>query len=839
MMRPLALFVALLLVAGCSGPAERTPTASGVPASPEAADTPAQIQTPSAAGNTPPRSASGAEAALAPEANRLSLVARGPIRTELADSHVYLREASAHEAPEADPRVEALLAQMTLAEKVGQMTQITLEAIADKRQRPYLVDPAKLQRAVDSFHVGSVLNVVDEAYTVAEWRQVTDAVDAASRRSRLGVPVLYGIDAVHGANYTAGASLFPQNIGLAATFNPALVQRAAALTAQDIRASGLPWDFAPVLDIGRHVAWSRFYETFGEDVHLASVMGVAQVRGLEGTGASGDDLTSGVRAAATGKHFLGYSGPRTGRDRSSAFITERELRELYIPPFQAAIDAGVATIMINSGDINGVPVHASRDLLTGLLRDEMGFTGVAVTDWEDIKKLATLHRVAADEREATRMAVLAGVDLSMVPNDFSFHTILVRLVEDGEVPLARIDQSVRRILTLKSRLGLLDQPAAAGSAPEAVGSAESRAVALQAARESITLLRNRAGASGAPVLPLAPEANVFVTGPAATSMRALNNGWTYTWQGDGRAETFMPQGRTILDGIRAISPEAAYEPGASFDAVLDLEAAASGARGADVAVVVLGEESYAEVPGNLADITLPAAQLALLDAVAATGTPVVLVLVQGRPRTLGDHASGADAIVMAYNPSHEGGQAIAEVLFGRVNPSGRLPFTYPSGPNLLVPYDRTLSDDVDTSYGFTGFEPLARFGDGLSYTTFATSALSIAPEAAMDGLPLAVRVTVENTGAVAGHEVVQVYVSDLVASVAPATERLVRFAKVYLEPGERRTLSFSLDAAALSFVDARGRRLVEPGAFSLRVADQTAALTLTGDEALVLSSPPR
>ncbi|OZC04708.1 hypothetical protein BSZ36_11590 [Rubricoccus marinus] len=751
----------------------------------------------------------------------------------MADSQVYLREASVHPAPEADPRVDALLGQMTLEEKVGQMTQITLEVIADKRQRPYMVDRAKLRRAVEDFHVGSVLNVVDEAYTVDEWREITGVVDSLSRASRLGVPVLYGIDAVHGANYTRGAALVPQNIGLAATFNPALVQEAAAVTARDIRAGGLPWDFAPVLDIGRHVAWSRFYETFGEDVHLASVMGVAQVRGLEG-----DDLASGVRAAATGKHFLGYSGPRTGRDRSSAFITERELREYYVPPFQAAIDAGVATIMINSGDINGVPVHASHDLLTGLLRDEMGFEGVAVTDWEDIKKLATLHRVAENEREATKMAVLAGVDLSMVPNDFSFHTTLVSLVRDGEVPLARIDQAVRRILTLKSRLGLLDAPAATGSTPEAVTAPASRALALQAARESITLLRNRPDASGAPLLPLSPEANVFVTGPAATSMRALNNGWTYTWQGDGRADLYMPEGRTVLDGIRAIAPEATYEPGAGFDGSLDLEAAASGARAADVAVVVLGEESYAEVPGSVTDMWLPDAQLALLDAVAATGTPVVLVLVEGRPRILGEHEAGADALVMAYNPSHEGGQAIAEVLFGRVNPSGRLPFTYPSGPNMLVAYDRTLSDDVDTSYGFTGFQPLARFGDGFGYTTFATSGLTVAPEAEI-GEPLAVTVTVQNTGAVAGHEVVLLYVSDTVASVAPATERLARFAKVYLEPGESRTLTFSLDPAALSFVDARGRRLVEPGAFSVRVADQTAEFVLTGDAPLVLSTPAR
>lgn len=818
------LLTAALAASGCGVPLRSTPP-------PVAPVTPAQIQSPTAAGQTPPASVAGPLQAVAPAADRLALLDVGPVREPLLDSDAFLRAASvpARGADGAEERVADLLARMTLEEKVGQMTQITLEVIADKSARPYLVDREALRRAVEEVHVGSVLNVVDEAYTVDEWRAITGVIDSLSRATRLGIPVLYGIDAVHGANYTAGAALMPQNLGLAATFNPALVQAAAAVTARDVRASGIPWNFAPVLDIGRHVAWSRFYETFGEDPHLATVLGVAQVRGLEGT-----DVSAGTSVAATAKHFLGYSGPRTGRDRSSTFLTERELRDLYLPPYQAAVDAGVHTVMVSSGDVNGVPVHASRALLTDLLRGEMGFEGIAVSDWEDIKKLATLHRVARDERDATRIAVMAGIDMSMVPNDVSFATHLLALVRDGEVPMARIDEAVTRILRVKARLGLLDAPAVRGSDPGAVGGTEARAVALQAARESVTLLRN---AGDPPLLPLSPTARVFVTGPAATSMRALNNGWTYTWQGDGRAERFMPEGRTVLDGLRALAADVTYVPGATFDAPLDLAAAAAGARAADVAVVVLGESSYAEVPGSLTDLWLPRAQLDLLDAVAATGTPVVLVLVQGRPRVLGRHADGADAIVMAYNPGNEGGQAIAEVLVGRVNPSGRLPFTYPSGPNMLVPYDRTLSDDVDTSYGFTGFQPLARFGDGLSYTTFATTALSVPREIGIPALPASVSVTVQNTGAAAGHEVVQVYVADAVASVAPPTERLVRFAKVFLAPGERRTLAFALDARALSFVDERGRRLVEPGRFTVRIAGQSAPLDLAGDAPLVLSAP--
>ena len=834
--RHLALLLSTLSAAsGCGGPiAGTSPSTPSVMTRQDSTrtDAPAQIQSPTAAGNTPPAAAGSGLQSATPDASRLSVGPdRGPVPADVLDSDAFLRTASvpSRGADGADARAAALLAQMTLEEKVGQMTQVTLEVIADKSERPYLVDHEALRRAVDEFHVGSVLNVVDEAYTVVEWRAITGAIDSLSRASRLGIPILYGIDAVHGANYTAGAALMPQNIGLAATFNPALVQATAAVTARDVRASGIPWDFSPVLDIGRHVAWSRFYETFGEDPHLATVMGVAQVRGLEGS-----DLRSGTSVAATAKHFLGYSGPRTGRDRSSTFLTQRELYDLYLPPYQAAIDAGVETLMVSSGDVNGVPVHASRALLTDLLRDEMGFEGVTVSDWEDIKKLATLHRVARDEREATRMAVMAGVDLSMVPNDFSFTEHLLALVRDGEVPLARIDEAAGRVLRSKARLGLLDTPAVHGSDPDVVGSAEARAVALQAARESITLLRN---GGDTPLLPLAPDARVFVTGPAAASMQALNNGWTYTWQGDGRAAAFTPEGRTVLDGIRMIAATVSYEPGAAFDAPLDLAAATEGARAADVAIVVLGETSYAEVPGSVTDLWFPRAQLDLLDAVAATGTPVVLVLVAGRPRILGDHAARADAIVLAYNPSNEGGQAIAEVLFGRVNPSGRLPFTYPSGPNMLVPYDRTLSDDVDTSYGFTGFQPLARFGDGLSYTAFQTSGLTVPAETS--ALPVAISVTVQNTGDVAGHEVVQVYVSDAVASVAPPTERLARFAKVYLEPGEQRTLSFTLDARALSFVDERGRRLVEPGRFTVRVADQSAPLDLLGDAPLVLSTPAR
>ena len=800
---------------------------------------PGQVQSALGAGNAPAGAPGAAASGPAVDAARLVALAdvgRGPVTADVLDSEAYLRRATAPAAPPdreaVEARVAEILAQMTLEEKVGQMTQITLDVVADKSARPYGVDAQKLRRAVQEYHVGSILNVVDEAFEVEQWQAVTGAVEAEAARSRLGVPVVYGVDAVHGANYTAEAVLFPQNLGLAATFNPALVEEAARVTARDVRAGGVPWNFAPVLDLGRQPAWPRFYETFGEDPHLVSVLGVAQVRGFEGA-----RLEHPTSTAATAKHFIGYSAARTGRDRSSTFLTERELRELYLPPFQAAIDAGISAVMVNSGDVNGEPVHASRALLTDLLRGELGFEGVVVSDWEDVKKLVAIHRVAEDEREATRMAVMAGVDMSMVPNDFSFYGHLLALARDGGVPVARIDEAVARVLRLKVLLGLFESPDPAAALADSVGGEASRALALQAARESMTLLRNRDA-----VLPLAEGARVLVTGPAADSFRALNNGWTYTWQGDGRAETFFPTDRpTILDAIRAIggAERVTYVPGAGFDAPLDVAAAAEAARQSDVAVVVLGESSYAEIPGSIADLSLPEAQTDLLDAVAATGTPVVLVLVEGRPRTLGGHADAADALVMAYNPGNEGGQAVAEVLYGRVNPSGRLPFTYPRDPNFVVAYDRTRSDDQDTGFGFSAFQPLARFGDGLSYTTFATSALAVPEQVSMGGLDrggVPVEVTVENTGPVAGHEVVQVYVADAVASVAPAAERLARFAKVWLEPGERRTLRFTLDDRALSFVDATGQRRVEPGRFTVRVADQSAPFVLDGDAPRLLSA---
>ncbi len=785
------------------------------------------------AGTTPEPSGPPAPPAL------LGADTRGPVTDDLLDSDAFLRAAQAAGAPgdlvtdAGEARIDALLAEMTLEEKVGQMTQVTLEVITENNTSPQRIAPAKLREALETYHVGSVLNIVDAAFPVAHWQDLITQIQDAAAGTRLGIPVFYGIDAVHGANYTREAVLFPQNIGLGATWNPALAQATARVTARDVRASGIPWNFAPVLDVGREPRWARLYETFGEDVHLATVLGTAMVRGYQG-----DALGAPDRVAACLKHYVGYSSPASGRDRTPVLMTDATLRELYLPPFEAAVEAGAATVMVNSGELNGVPVHTSRTLLTDVLRGELGFEGLVVSDWEDIKKLVTIHHVAEDEREATKMAVLAGVDMSMVPTDFSFHRTLVALVEDGEVPVARIDEAVRRILRVKLATGLFDDPNPGRALAADVGRAADRRLSLQAARESIVLLRNEGG-----VLPLQAGQRVLVTGPTAHAMQPLHGGWTYTWQGGGQALEMFPAGRpTILEALQAgLGPEnVTYVPGATLDAPEGLAAAVAAAGEADVAVVALGEGAYTEIPGNIASLELPAAQQTLLERVAATGTPVVLVLAQGRPRVIGPGAEEADAILVAPYPGPEGGQAVAEVLRGAVNPSGHLPYTYPRDTAVLPTYDRKHSLNQDVEFGMSGFTPLFVFGDGLSYTTFEVSNLTVgagtldADALADGGLP--VEVTLTNTGRAAGKDVVQLYVSDLTASVTPRVRQLKRFAKVHLEPGEARTLTFTLREDDLAVINRDGERVVEAGRFRLTVGAQTASFRLTSS--LRLSAVP-
>ncbi len=724
----------------------------------------------------------------------------------LRDSAEFLQRAERHSKfKDHEKDIDQLLARMTLREKVGQMTQLTVQMITNGMDQSITIDPAKLQKAVVDYGVGSILNVHDEALPPAAWHKLLGEIQAAARRTRLQIPVLYGIDSIHGANYVQGATLFPQPLAMAATWDPPLLLEASRITAEETRAAGIPWSFSPVLDIGRQPLWPRLYETYGEDPHLAQTMGVAVVRGYQG-----DDPSDDRRIAACLKHYIGYSGPTTGHDRTPALIPENTLREYYLPTFRAAVQAGALSVMVNSGEVNGVPGHANRYLLTDVLRTELGFDGVVVSDWEDIKKLVTLHRVAATEKDATRMAVMAGIDMSMVPLDYSFADLLTQLVEEGSVPMTRIDEATRRILRMKYRLGLFERPSTDEKLHARIGTGAARQVSLQAAREAITLLKNNGN-----VLPLHTGTRVLLTGPTADTLISLNNGWTYTWQGN-RVATYPKDRPTLRQALqqRAGEQNFSYVPGVDFDKELDIAAARTAAENADVIVLALGESSYTETPGNINDLTLSEPQLRLAEAMTATGKPVVLVLIEGRPRIISRIADQVPAIVMAYNPSNEGGQAIANVLFGEVNPSGRLPITYPRNADSLFTYDRKESEVAN---GGRGSQPQFEFGAGLSYTTFAYSDLIVAPTVVEASGTVRVAVKVTNTGTRVGSEVVQVYLADLVASIAPPAKRLVRYARISLQPGKSELLAFTLDRNDLSFIGADNKPTLEPGDFEVSV----------------------
>jgi beta-glucosidase len=760
---------------------------------------------------------------------------RGVVNSDIADSDAFFRSVTrARPARDVSRRVEALLARMTLEEKVGQMTQLEIGMVTTGSDQAIQIDPAKLEKAVVKYGVGSILNVNGQALPVAHWHEIIRQIEEASQRTRLKIPVLYGIDSIHGANYVQGTTLFPQEEGMAATWNPELMRRGSEISAAETRAAGIPWSFSPVLDIGRQPLWPRFYETFGEDPYLASVMGAAFVRGMEG-----EDVSAPTHVAVSLKHYMGYSFPLSGRDRTSAWIPENYLREYFLPTFAAAVRTGAHTVMVNSAEINGTPGHINHHILTDILRGELGFQGFVVSDWQDIEKLVTQWHVAADNKEAIRMAIMAGIDMSMVPSDYTFSDDLVALVKEGKVPMSRINEAVRRILRVKFELGLFENAMPPEPAP-AIGTNASRDVALQAARESMTLLKNDGG-----LLPLARNRKVLVTGPTADSLISLNNGWTYVWQGS--EESLYPKDRpTILRALEGkLGRNLSYEPGTRItrpagapsngvptdvNEEVDIPAAVRAARDADVVILCLGEGSYAETPGNITDLTLPGPQLRLAEAIEATGKPVVLVLVEGRPRVISSIVDKAQAILMAYNPGNEGGTAVADVLFGDYNPSGRLPFTYPRSVNNLFNYDRKAFEDADTSFGNLATRPQFEFGQGLSYTTFAYSNLRVGPKTLPVGGTVNVGVTVTNTGQRAGKETVIVYVRDEVASVAPPGKRVRRFAKIYLEPGQSRDLTFTLRPEDLSFVGADNRTTIEPGDFDVMVGNLSDKFTLTASQ---------
>ena len=720
-------------------------------------------------------------------------------------------------------KAEALIKKMTIEEKVGQMTQVTLAVIAKGGwgNQDGALDPAALKKAIIDYKVGSVLNTTAHALSVDTWREMMTQIQDEAKKTKLKIPVIYGLDGIHGQTYTLNSTLFPQSIGMAATRNPEMAAAIAKVTAKELRASGVRWNFAPVLDCGRQPLWSRFPETYGEDVYIGKTMGAVVIKAYEE-----DGLKNPTAVASCMKHYLGYSAPRNGKDRTPTYMPEIEMREYYLPQFREAVKAGASTIMINSGEINGEPVHASKYLLTDVLRKELGFQGLIVTDWEDIKRLHERHNVAATPRQAVVMAINAGIDMSMVPADFSFYDLLLEAVKKGEVPMSRIDDAVKRILVLKYKLGLFDNPYPEESAKSNFGKAEYQTLALDAAHEAMTLLKNQNN-----VLPLSKNVKVLVAGPSAQSISALNGCWSYTWQ--GKEEQWYPtDSKTILQAIadKLGSANVITTTGKGFDNPLNYDTTkiAASASGVDVIILCVGENAYAESPGNTRELALPDEQLALAKAAAATGKPVILLLTEGRPRFITSIEPSMKGILMTYWSGKKTAEAIADVLFGDYNPDGRLPFSYPKSMGEIVLYDRKPTEEIREVFNDnvnSGYDPLFAFGHGLSYTTFEYSDLSLSSTSISSSIKLTVSVTVKNSGSRDGKHTVELYTRDLYASITPSMKRLRAFQKINLKAGESRKVVFTLDKNDLAFVNAQLKTVTEPGEFEVMIGDKKAKFT--------------
>ncbi len=714
--------------------------------------------------------------------------------------------------------VDKLLKQMTLEEKVGQMTQITIQVVSKKqgnKDQHHELDEKKLEEAIIKYGAGSLLNVYDKAHEINYWHEViTKIQDIATKKTRLKIPVLYGIDAIHGATYTAGSTLFPQALGMASTFNRELVKKGGEITAVETYGSGIPWNFNPNLDLGRQPLWPRLWESYGEDSYLTTVMGSTYVKALQD-----NPYVPKGRFIACPKHYVGYGFPHNGLDRTPALMSERTLREYFLPPFEAAVKAGALTVMVNSSEIDGIPGHANYHLLTEVLKGEMKFPGFVVSDWEDIKRLFTRDRVATSPKEAVFMAVMAGVDMSMVPTDFSFYDLLLQLAKEGTVPMTRIDDAVSRILYVKMKLGLFENAYPDKSFLPQFASEEHTKANLDAAREAVVLLKN-----GKNILPLARDKKVFVTGPTANMLSSLNGGWTITWQGN--EESLYPQAKeTVVEAIRS----KVGEKNVTFDQGVDFEKDIAGSKGlelakqSDVIVLCLGEGAYCETPGNITDLTLPEAQLAYAEKLIATGKPVVLVMLEGRPRVITRIADKVDGILTAFLPGMEGGRAIADIIFGDANPSGKLPVSYPKSPNGITLYDYKPIEFFDGNK----YDPLFPFGYGLSYTSFKYSNLKLSSKEITENGQVKVTVDVTNTGKLKGKEAVLLYLTDMFGTVSRPNKQLKGFDKVELEPGQTKTVTFSIGWDEMSFIGLSNTRIVEPGEFMVTVGGLQDKFSLT------------
>ena len=744
-----------------------------------------------------------------------------------------------------DKRIDSIMSDMSIEQKIGQMAQINLTVIANGPDKwssfePLQIDKDRIEKAINKYHVGSILNTTNNrARDISTWNKIIDEIQSYALSSKTAIPILYGIDGIHGATYIDGATMFPQQIGTAATWDIKNSFNMGMVTAYETRAAGIPWNFSPVLDLGQDPRFPRQFETFGEDPYLTTQMGLASLEGQQGID---NNMNNDFVVATSIKHFLGYQTTISGKDRTPSYIPEHVLRELHLPAFEKAISQGAKTIMINSGLINGIPVHADRYLLTDLLRDELGFDGIILTDWEDINKLHDRDKVAESRKDAIKIAINAGIDMSMIPYDYEeFCDNLLELVKEGEISEARIDESVRRILKLKIELGLFDKK----NKPDYsdFGSQTHQNYAYAAAVESMTLLKNENS-----TLPIKNKNKILVTGPNGDSMRTLNGAWTYSWQGE-KTDFFAGDHNTIYEAIKNkfTDSDVKYIPGVTYpinedydkepkfeyyDQYVDQkkEAIKYANEEADIIVLCLGENTYTEKPGDLNDINLNRLQIDFANEIIKSGKPVVLVLNIGRPRLISEIESKVNAVINIYLPGNFGGDALADILYGSVNPSGKLPYSYPLYSNSLIPYNykpAEVQNNAQGAYNYVGeVNNLYDFGFGLSYTSFEYSNLKLNSNQFSKNENIYLSVDIKNTGEIEGKEVIQVYSKDHYASLTPDIKRLRAFKKIELKPGEIKNVKFEIQVQDLGFVNYQNKHVVETGKFDLMVGSLKSELII-------------
>lgn len=735
--------------------------------------------------------------------------------------------------PKIEAQVEQTLKKLTLEEKIGQMMELVTDLFgANDKNGVFYIDEHKTDSILSRYKIGSILNAPNTcAPTAKQWEKYIAQIQKISMK-RIGIPCVFGLDQNHGSTYTQGGTLFPQNINVAATFNREIARRSAEATAYETRAVSVPWTYSPTVDLGRDARWPRIWENFGEDCYLSSEMGKAMVYGFQGEDPNNIDQ---YHIATSMKHFMGYGVPWTGKDRTPAYISPADLREKHFAPFLAGLQAGALTVMVNSASVNGMPMHANKEFLTGWLKEETGWDGVLITDWADINNLYTREMVAKDKKDALRIAINAGIDMIMEPYSCDACGYLVELVKEGKIPMSRIDDACRRVLRMKYRLDLFKNPTQKLKNYPKFGGEEFAKLALEEATESMVLLKNEGN-----ILPLQHGKKILLTGPNANQMRCLDGGWSYTWQGH-RADEFAGKYNTIYEAFCneygkenvILKQGVTYNEKGKYweENEPQIQEAVAAAKDADVIVACIGENSYTETPGNLTDLWLSENQRNLVKALAQTGKPVILVLNEGRPRLIADIEPLAQGIINILIPGNMGGDALANLVSGKSNFSGKMPYTYPKEINSLANYDFKKSEEVGTMEGAYDYNAKITqqwgFGYGLSYTSYKYSNLKVSQSDFRHGDIIKVSVDVKNTGKVAGKESVLLFSSDLIASMVPDGRRLRAFDKVELQPGETKTMTFELKADDLAFVGWNGKWRLEEGDFKLMIADQSADIHCT------------